>query len=230
MNQQTPADRTPDNDAGEPNARQFAEIAHGDQRYGDGPYVNHLAAVRAVLADFGFGGDLGQAAWLHDVLEDTPVTRAELESRFGAAVTDLVWAVTGIGSDRKERNLDAYRKIAAHPRAVILKLADRTANAEASPPDSSWMAMYREEHPGFSAKLRPLLAADETVTAMWSRLERRLSLHVREADRAWPEIDRLARSGAHSAALDLLQSAFGVERDEAERVLAERGPGQDRIG
>ncbi len=50
-------------------AQRYAEAAHGDQRYGQKPYVSHLAAVRAVLNDFGVSGDLGVAAWLHDVLE-----------------------------------------------------------------------------------------------------------------------------------------------------------------
>jgi hypothetical protein len=38
----------------------FAEAARGAQKYGDAPYVTHLATVRAVLRDFGFGGELTQ--------------------------------------------------------------------------------------------------------------------------------------------------------------------------
>lgn len=154
----------------EPTARSYAEVAHGDQKYGEHPYSKHLAAVRAVLADFGYGGELGVAAWLHDVLEDTDVTRDELESKFGSNVTELVWAVTGIGSSRPERNEDMYGKVARYPSAVVLKLADRIANVEASR-GTSFLSMYQAEHSNFHARLGGLLTGEETVARMWSRLE-----------------------------------------------------------
>ncbi|MFC4372650.1 HD domain-containing protein [Nocardia halotolerans] len=206
----------------ETEAREFAIAAHGDQRFGDRPYSTHLTAVRAVLDDFGYSGDLALAAWLHDVVEDTPVTTEEIESRFGRAVLDLVWAVTGVGPDRKARNLDAYTKIAAHPRAVILKLADRTANAEASPPGSSWMGMYRTEHPTFKAHLADLLPGDPTVARMWQRLETRLDLSVMPPSDQWAEIDHLAAAGEHAKAVAAVQTAFDCDPGEAERILAER--------
>ncbi|MBW0275451.1 hypothetical protein ATM97_10890 [Nocardia sp. MH4] len=209
-------------DQRESEARAFALESHGDQRYGEHPYITHLAAVRAVLDDFGYDGAVGTAAWLHDVIEDTPVTAEEVESRFGREVLDLVWAVTGIGPDRKARNLNAYAKIAAHPPAVILKLADRTANAEASPPDSSWMGMYRTEHPTFKAHLGELLTDDPTVARMWERLERRLDLSVAAPTDQWAEIDRLVAAGEHAEAIAAVQAAFDCNPGEAELILAER--------
>lgn len=209
-------------DQREIDAREFAIAAHGDQRFGDQPYVTHLAAVRGVLDDFGYRGDLALAAWLHDVVEDTPVTAEDIESRFGRPVLDLVWAVTGVGPDRKSRNLDAYTKIAAHPRAVILKLADRTANAEASPPASSWMGMYRTEHPTFKAHLGGLLSDDATVARMWERLEHRLDLSVVPPADQWAEIDQLVAAGAHAKAVAAVRTAFDCDPGEAERILAER--------
>ncbi|MFD6392151.1 HD domain-containing protein [Nocardia sp. NPDC055029] len=209
-------------DQRETEAREFAVEAHGDQRYGDHPYIIHLAAVRAVLDDFGYNGSLAAAAWLHDVVEDTPVTAEDVESRFGREVLDLVWAVTGIGPNRKARNLDAYSKITAHPQAVILKLADRTANAEASPPGSSWMGMYRTEHPTFKAHLGGLLADDPTVARMWERLERKLDLSVAPPTDRWAEIDRLAAAGDHAGAIAAVQAAFDCNPGEAELILAER--------
>ncbi|MFD3745975.1 HD domain-containing protein [Nocardia sp. NPDC058633] len=203
-------------------AREFAIAAHGDQRYGDRPYVTHLAAVRGVLDDFGYGGELGLAAWLHDVVEDTPVTAEEVESRFGRVVLDLVWAVTGIGPDRKARNHNAYTKIAAHPRAVILKLADRTANAEASPLASSWMGMYRTEHPTFKAHLGELLVDDPTVARMWERLDRRLDPSVAPPIDQWADIDQLVAAGEHEKALAAVQATFECDPGEAELILAER--------
>ncbi len=154
-------------DPRETDARVFAESAHGTKKYGDAPYVTHLTQVRAVLADFGYGGALGVAAWLHDAVEDTPVSKDEIETRFGADVAELVWAVTGEGADRKERNATAYAKIRALPAAVILKLADRIANVEASRDVPNKLAMYRSEWAAFRKAL-----GDLGDPRMWARLER----------------------------------------------------------
>ncbi|WP_051178330.1 HD domain-containing protein [Nocardia concava] len=156
-------------------ARSYAEAAHGDQKYGGQPYVVHLTAVRAVLADFGIEGDFGVAAWLHDVLEDTDVTKTELEAAFGETVTELVWAVTGIGENRQERNGEIYRKIGLYPSAVIVKLADRIANVEASA-GTRFLPMYQAEYLEFRGRLGGLLPGNETVARMWSRLDAAISL------------------------------------------------------
>jgi (p)ppGpp synthase/HD superfamily hydrolase len=151
-------------------AREFAENAHGKQRYGDAPYVTHLGAVRAVLSDFGVGGDVAVAAWLHDVLEDTTVTRETLELVFGKGVTDLVWAVTGVGETRKERNSNVYGKLEASAGGRLLKLADRIANVEASAKNREKLSMYRAEHPRFRAAVY-----DGFNLGMWKRLEKALA-------------------------------------------------------
>lgn len=148
-------------------ARAFAVERHGEQRYGDAPYVVHLEAVRAVLADFGLGGALGVAAWLHDVIEDTPTSQAELEGHFGAEVAALVWAVTGEGRNRRERARSMYTKIGALPAAAPLKLADRIANVEASRSRPDKLALYRSEREGFRAALGAF-----GDPAMWARLDR----------------------------------------------------------
>jgi len=155
----------------EERARAFAIAAHGDQRYGADPYVVHLAAVRQVLRDFGYDGDVALAVWLHDTVEDTAVTVEELEREFGATVAALVWAVTGVGANRKERNASAYAKMRALPEAVTVKLADRIANSEASARGNPrLLEMYRGELAGFSAALTGLGDA-----AMWERLRRALA-------------------------------------------------------
>ncbi|HEU4534315.1 MAG TPA: HD domain-containing protein [Polyangiaceae bacterium] len=147
-------------------ARAFAIERHGAQRYGDAPYHVHLAAVRAVLADFGLGGALGVAAWLHDVLEDTPTSRGELEARFGAEACALAWAVTGEGEGRGERARSMYEKIRACPAAAPLKVADRIANVEASRARPDKLALYRAEREGFRRALGDLVAP-----ALWARLD-----------------------------------------------------------
>jgi guanosine-3',5'-bis(diphosphate) 3'-pyrophosphohydrolase len=154
-------------------ARRYAEAAHGDQKYGDTPYVSHLIAVRAVLSDFGFGGDLGVAAWLHDLLEDTSTTPSQLELSFGSSVTKLVQCVTGEGKNRKERVECTYGRIEQNPQAVVLKLADRIANVEACARLADpRLEMYRKEHPTFKTRLGKLLNQEPRVIQMWNRLER----------------------------------------------------------
>jgi (p)ppGpp synthase/HD superfamily hydrolase len=155
----------------EDRARDFAVLAHGGQKYGTHPYGVHLAAVRKVLADFGHAGALAVAAWLHDTVEDTSATREQIEAEFGPEVAALVWAVTGVGQNRKERVADAYAKMRALPEAITLKLADRIANSEASAKDNpKLLAMYRSELPTFEAALMP-----HGDPRMWERLRRALA-------------------------------------------------------
>jgi hypothetical protein len=159
-------------------ARKLATEAHGFQKYDSGtePYVVHLAEVRDVLVEFGWGGDteLLVAAWLHDIVEDTRVTRASIEEQFGGRVGKLVWSVTGEGKTRRERNEDAYAKMVEHPDSIILKLADRIANARASKqtsPDDLFL-MYKSEHEAFKGRLHPDSSLVPRKDAMWVTLDR----------------------------------------------------------
>lgn len=113
--------------------------------------------------------DLCVAAWLHDVLEDTATTREELQVLFGAEVQDLVWAVTGVGANRRERNANMYAKCRVLPRAVHLKLADRIANVRASHGTPDKLSMYRREMATFRREL-----GDWGLPAMWKALDRAL--------------------------------------------------------
>lgn len=155
-------------------ARAYATERHAGQLYGSQPYIVHLTAVRQILRWAGFGDDhpLAIAAWLHDVVEDTGTTREEVRDRFGHEVAELVWAVTGTGANRKERNASAYAKIRAWPDAATLKLADRIANVEASAADApDKLAMYRREWPGFQDGL-----GGHGLPSLWDRLRRALGV------------------------------------------------------
>src|SRR5690242_10741006 len=117
-------------------ARSFATERHDAQgcTYGVHPFVYHLDEVVKVLTEFGHGERvLHVVGYLHDVLEDTPTTRKEIDERFGAGIGDMVWAMTDEpGSNRRERQLKTYVKLreACKPYPTILnvKLADRIAN------------------------------------------------------------------------------------------------------
>jgi guanosine-3',5'-bis(diphosphate) 3'-pyrophosphohydrolase len=150
--------------------KRFAIEAHGDQHYGDAPYVAHLQAVHDVLVEFGYlNEDLLAAAWLHDVLEDTTTTFEDLSREFGLRVAQIVKGVTNeLGKNRAERHAKTYPKIASDLDCVTLKLADRIANMRASLTGKKFIAMYRGEYPEFRAALRPGGGCE----AMWIELDR----------------------------------------------------------
>lgn len=152
-------------------ARDFAIAAHGDQPYGNSPYVVHLSAVVRVLESFGADEVHLKAGWLHDVVEDTTVQIEDVRSRFGKQVADLVWAVTGEGhGDRHAHSRSIYRKIAAHPAAASLKLADRIANVEACQKGDKHSTRYAREHPEFAGVIEAFVPS-----AMWNRYVRALA-------------------------------------------------------
>ncbi len=163
-------------------ARELAIASHGDQPYGDKPYAHHLQAVVDVLTRFGASLDDGAtaplliAAWLHDSLEDTDLTREEVEQRFGPEVAELVWRVTDEpGATRKERKPATYRKTRESDRAITLKLADRIANIESSlESNSGLLRMYRREYDEFKSALEPA-STSELSRSMWAHLHQLLT-------------------------------------------------------
>lgn len=151
-------------------AREFAIRAHNKQRYGDLPYVYHLDQVYAVLSRFEYWDEmLLAAAYLHDVVEDTSVRIIDIDCEFGIRVGSLVLAVTDMpGATRNEQKASTYPMIKASGEfAIVLKLADRIANMEASGNSrDTRREMYRKEYPEF----REALFGTE-AQAMWTYLD-----------------------------------------------------------
>jgi len=151
--------------------KKFAVRAHGDQKYGELPYWRHLHEVALVLNDHGFtSSDYQAAAWLHDVVEDTTVTIEEIEEAFGLDVGRLVWAVTGVGHNRKTRQASIIKKLHTTKEACPLKLADRIANLEAAIIEGNSQgkfAMYHKEQAEFAKVVQKHVPAE-----MWDRLVR----------------------------------------------------------
>ncbi len=111
----------------------FARARHDDQRRrgSETPYWIHLVRVALELARWGHDSPvLGQAALLHDVVEDTPTTLAEVVEGFGAQVADIVAWLTAPPSEEREAVTAYYARLKADgpPDAHVLKLADRTDN------------------------------------------------------------------------------------------------------
>lgn len=118
----------------------FALAAHGDQkRKGkDVPYVSHLLQVAGFVLEYGGDVELAIAGLLHDVLEDCPgITDADVRSRFGARVADIVAHCTDLleedtperkssWRERKERYL--AHMAAADPDTRLVALCDKLHN------------------------------------------------------------------------------------------------------
>jgi (p)ppGpp synthase/HD superfamily hydrolase len=139
-------------------AYKFATKCHGDQMYGDKPYICHLIDVINVMIEFNIHDrDLLRAGLLHDVIEDTQATYFDLYGFFGERVASLVDAVSdGPGDTREERKARPYKLIPLVPGAVLIKASDRLANVRhaSSTKNTKILEMYRQEHPLFEKKLR----------------------------------------------------------------------------
>ncbi|HUO98729.1 MAG TPA: HD domain-containing protein [Rhizomicrobium sp.] len=128
-------------------AYHFAAVRHtGQKRKGKAgePYINHLTEVAELVAAATGGEDIDLivAAVLHDTVEDTGTTRADLEKEFGDRVAGLVMEVTDDKSLAKPERKRLQIEHAPHlsPGAKVIKLADKTANLHSlrkSPP-TAW--------------------------------------------------------------------------------------------
>jgi (p)ppGpp synthase/HD superfamily hydrolase len=157
-------------------ARSFAVAAHGEQPYGDRPYAYHLDAVASLLAPYGEEAQV--VGYLHDVVEDTKTTAAEVESRFGSHIAACVALLTDEPApNRKERKAKTYAKLAEvrgrTELALVVKAADRLANVQACVADRKRVLweVYRNEQGAFrGAAYRPGLC-----DRLWSELESMLT-------------------------------------------------------
>lgn len=117
-------------------AFELALEAHSGQKRKTGePYIIHPIAVATIAADeMELGANPIIAAFLHDVVEDTPYNLEDIRQRFGDDVAFLVKALTKKGTSDYEmsKQLDNYRQILNSVqydiRAVLVKLADRLHN------------------------------------------------------------------------------------------------------
>src|SRR4030095_506033 len=118
-------------------AFEFSESAHrGQFRKSGEPYITHPLAVASILSQWRLDAQGLAAALLHDVMEDTSVTKVELEKKFGKPVADMVDGVSKLDqseSDRREEaEAESFRKMllamARDVRVILIKLADRLHN------------------------------------------------------------------------------------------------------
>ena len=151
-------------------AYHYSEEAHKGQLRRDGqPYISHPLSVAGILADLQMDQDSIVTGFLHDVVEDTPVSLKEIQKEFGPQVAFLVDGVTKI-SRMKFRNVqhkqsENIRKMIVamgkDVRVILVKLADRLHNMRTL----SYMPQEKQ-----------LLIADETLE-IYAPLASRLGMN-----------------------------------------------------
>ena len=118
-------------------AYHFSEKCHlGQMRQSGDPYITHPLAVANILADMRMDHESLMAALLHDVIEDTGVTKGQISRRFGRTVADLVDGVSKLGevasASRAEQQAESFQKMtlamSRDIRVMLVKLADRLHN------------------------------------------------------------------------------------------------------
>jgi GTP diphosphokinase / guanosine-3',5'-bis(diphosphate) 3'-diphosphatase len=118
-------------------AFQFSDSAHrGQFRKSGEPYITHPLAVASILSQWRIDAQGLAAALLHDVMEDTAITKAEIESSFGKPVADMVDGVSKLDqiefTTLEDAQAESFRKMllamAQDIRVILIKLADRLHN------------------------------------------------------------------------------------------------------
>lgn len=115
----------------------YAKEAHNGQKRASGEeYFTHPVAVATILMGLGMDADTVAASFLHDVIEDTPVSEADIKNEFGNDILTLVNGVTKLDKiefrSKEEEQAENFKKIfvsmAKDIRVIIIKLADRLHN------------------------------------------------------------------------------------------------------
>jgi len=115
----------------------YAMRAHGEQKRASGdPYISHPLEVAAILTDLKLDDATIAAALLHDTIEDTDATRAEIDRVFGHEIGHLVEGLTKLKRlelvSKEAKQAENLRKlllaVADDVRVLLIKLADRLHN------------------------------------------------------------------------------------------------------
>jgi GTP diphosphokinase / guanosine-3',5'-bis(diphosphate) 3'-diphosphatase len=205
-----------------------ARLHHGQSRSSGEPYIYHPLAAARILADLRLDHTTIIAAILHDVLEDTAVTKEQLEREFGKDVAGLVDGVSKIekieGMTRVERQAESFRKLllamTQDLRVILVKLADRLHN------------MRTLEHMASEQRRR---IARETLD-IYAPIAHRLGIHTMRT-----ELEDLAFARLYPKRYAVLQAQvktrLGDTKDlirevnhKLERALKEEGIGATVIG
>ncbi len=187
----------------------YAMKAHGDQRRASGdPYFSHPIEVAAILTDLKLDDATIAAALLHDTIEDTAATRAEIDSLFGPDIGALVEGLTKLKKldlvTKEAKQAENLRKlllaIADDVRVLLVKLADRLHN------------MRTLDYMPVDARRR---AAEETLE-IYAPLAGRMGMHeMRE------ELDDLAFRELYPEACEVVSARLNALADRNKALISE---------
>lgn len=146
-------------------AAEYGPKIHAERgfTYGELPYRVHLQMVVNFANFFRPLLDIAHedfyrvliACWLHDIIEDCGITYSSIEKKYGKDVAEYVWAVSGFGRNRKERNKCVQPKIQGNVIPTFIKMCDRLANLVFSKfiePGSGMYGLYVSEWSEFKGK------------------------------------------------------------------------------
>src|SRR2546427_747630 len=140
-------------------AYQFSDAAHqGQFRLSGHPYISHPVAVAEIVADWQLDAQAVMAALLHDVMEDTEVSKQQFTERFGKPVAELVDGLSKLDriefQSQEDAQAENFRKMllamALDVRVILINLADRLHNMRTL--DAVYNKMH-EKHLSFSQVL-----------------------------------------------------------------------------
>ena len=187
----------------------FSRAAHeGQTRQSGELYVTHPIEVARILTRFRLDVPTIVAALLHDVVEDTEITAAEIGSQFGECVQTLVLGLSKLESVSFETKEDAqaenFRKMlmamAQDVRVVLIKLADRLHNMRTL---GSMPASKRQR------------IAEETLQ-IYAQIAYRMGLHD-----IYQELQDLSFKHLHPKAYRVLKDALSITRSRRRKILDE---------
>ena len=187
----------------------YAMKAHGEQRRASGdPYFSHPIEVAAILTDLKLDDATIAAALLHDTIEDTEATRAEIDSLFGPDIGRLVEGLTKLKKldlvTKEAKQAENLRKlllaIADDVRVLLIKLADRLHNMRTL----VYMPVVSRRR-----------AAEETLE-IYAPLAGRMGMHeMRE------ELDDLAFRELYPEAYEVVSARLNALADRNKLLISE---------
>lgn len=130
----------------EDNAEYVASVYHGNQKYGEKPYIHHINTVVNILKVCGETDyKVIVSAYLHDILEDTDCTEELILDKFGESILDTVKALT----NDKDFHTTCLNIQKSGLNACKVKIADRIANMMASLNSGKCRTKYLKQHKDF---------------------------------------------------------------------------------
>ncbi|WP_028455322.1 RelA/SpoT family protein [Chitinilyticum litopenaei] len=185
----------------------FSEAAHREQQRKSGePYISHPLAVASILTQWKLDAQALAGALLHDVMEDSGVTKVELTEKFGKTVAELVDGMSKIDKlefqSKEEAQAENFRKMLlamAHDlRVILIKLADRLHNMR------TMDAMRADKQKRI---------ARETLE-IYAPIANRIGLNA-----VYVELDDLAFKYLHPHRYDVLSKALKAARGNRREVV-----------